>query len=1186
MAIVNPLDNISYTNKDFQTIYPELLDLVKKLTYKWDPSISNESDPGVILLKLNAIIADKNNYNIDKNILETFPLSVTQEQNARQLFEQLGYNMRWYNAATTRLSFKYIGKTAESLVVNIPIYTAVCDDENNIVYTTVAQGVLPVDGSIIQVDAIQGILNTYSINGNDTITLDNIDYNNRLYFTGYNIAENGIFIKNVNTDAYSWEKVDNLAIQESGKYCYKFGVDAMNQRCYIEFPDDIASLIDRGLNIKYIQTQGADGNVAANYIVKFLQESDELDSTKVRVYNVSSATNGANPESIDSAYKNYKKTVGTFNTLVTLRDYMNAINTSGLVSNSFVCDRTNDIQSSYKIITADNDNVAYKLTQDPSLTELTPFDIKLYTLQKFYNPSTLSSYKKTFDMVYMSDPDMTDVGKYIEDQKIISHNYKPILNDKICYIRNKYAVNVKVIPQYQLTTIQQDEIISNVSKALYLALNAKEIDFGQKIDYSDIYNTIVNADDRIKFILLDDVVYTAYAGYFNDNILHEALISDGDTADQTSIDFRKEIAAKCVLAGVTSLYINDNIFNYSLVKKFDDRVDNIYALDSNLELQLQVDPSSEIQYTLRDNEGFRCERVSLLDKIIYTEYMYYWSNVDIQSNVPYRLGSGQNIIILRKANDSDAFYTFYQYGPGTILKTNFNLTKQNDSFENNPLSLPTISDKYLSGTITVSDAQKKACSNLGAVNSITVQEPNSTWFCGNNTLYAYWILNKFTPSSSDNSNGYELFKRGSNETQYILGSGEYFIYTDAEKNDLIILGQGTRITRDVNFNSNVDWWVKAIDISNIVEDGISAFSDSDWFKLDKCSPTNVATDSYNMRVDEMEFNYIPAGTVLTFKNLGTSTSSVTFDSITPISLSQVIIEASKNGQKIDIPRDSISSEDGWQYSSILNVQVTQDQEQTLSSTTSSVSGATITSIQKIDAKYYEDLTNFTTGTKTFEDINILSSYPIIRAGATNMNVTTLKENGEIEYLSLMSSSDLQLPTGIQIDASTDDIVVTLGGENQSIALNNVVLDVGNYIMKLSVDSSQTGFDFRISYGAAPIEIIGTNSINNSGTYYAKIAGNQQPATLTFSTVDASEQTVKVNIQKLYKYIRNDNLPEGVENTIKNFDRYNIFDYTYDVPDAVDILNPLDPASFFDQRHIYNKFTIAEISGIQTKIVNQ
>ena len=26
------ISNISYTNKDFQTVYPELLDLVKKLT--------------------------------------------------------------------------------------------------------------------------------------------------------------------------------------------------------------------------------------------------------------------------------------------------------------------------------------------------------------------------------------------------------------------------------------------------------------------------------------------------------------------------------------------------------------------------------------------------------------------------------------------------------------------------------------------------------------------------------------------------------------------------------------------------------------------------------------------------------------------------------------------------------------------------------------------------------------------------------------------------------------------------------------------------------------------------------------------------------------------------------------------------------------------------------------------------
>ena len=98
------ISNISYTNKDFRTIYPELIDLVKKLTNKWDPEITNESDPGLILLKLNAIIADKNNYNIDKNILEACPLSVTQYGNARKIYDILGYKMKWYRSATTTLS--------------------------------------------------------------------------------------------------------------------------------------------------------------------------------------------------------------------------------------------------------------------------------------------------------------------------------------------------------------------------------------------------------------------------------------------------------------------------------------------------------------------------------------------------------------------------------------------------------------------------------------------------------------------------------------------------------------------------------------------------------------------------------------------------------------------------------------------------------------------------------------------------------------------------------------------------------------------------------------------------------------------------------------------------------------------------------------------------------------------------
>ena len=205
--IVNPLQNISYTNRDFESIYPELLDLVKQLTYKWDPSISNESDPGVILLKLNALIGDKCCYNIDKNILETFPLSVTQDKNARQLFDQLGYSMKWYQAATTNIALNWVGELGNT-EYTIPAFTMVTDYDNEIIYSLVGpvndlknkfnvdSQKLNTNGQVVTFKAIQGIPVIYDINGDTTIKVSHLDDNNRIYFNDINVAQNGIFITN------------------------------------------------------------------------------------------------------------------------------------------------------------------------------------------------------------------------------------------------------------------------------------------------------------------------------------------------------------------------------------------------------------------------------------------------------------------------------------------------------------------------------------------------------------------------------------------------------------------------------------------------------------------------------------------------------------------------------------------------------------------------------------------------------------------------------------------------------------------------------------------------------------------------------------------------------------------------------------------------------------------------------
>ena len=38
------ISNMSYTNKDFASIYKELLDIISKISPKWNPINSNESE--------------------------------------------------------------------------------------------------------------------------------------------------------------------------------------------------------------------------------------------------------------------------------------------------------------------------------------------------------------------------------------------------------------------------------------------------------------------------------------------------------------------------------------------------------------------------------------------------------------------------------------------------------------------------------------------------------------------------------------------------------------------------------------------------------------------------------------------------------------------------------------------------------------------------------------------------------------------------------------------------------------------------------------------------------------------------------------------------------------------------------------------------------------------------------------
>ncbi len=387
--------SLSPTKKDFVQIWNELLEVAGKLSERWDPTSTNESDPGIVILKAVTGIADKLNYNIDKNILEAFMPTAAQEDSMRKLCEMLGYNVKYYRSATTKVTIKYHSSNTDEIAalesgrLEIPKFTVITNTDQDISYFTINSetAYLSSDYPSITLPCMEGqIVKCESINDNDVITANLVSENNRFYLPETQVAENGIFIYNIFnnsilgveglSDGVKWERVDNLNVSESGSRVFKFGYDSYESRPYIEFPEDYSELFSDGIFIYYARTNGAGGNVAARALTRFETPASE-DWSKVSIENFSvensvASTDGSDIETIKQAYNNYKKTIGTFETLVTCRDYMNKIylmtedfeGVSGrpLVSNVLVTDIRNDLNRAITICSCDDAGIFYKET--------------------------------------------------------------------------------------------------------------------------------------------------------------------------------------------------------------------------------------------------------------------------------------------------------------------------------------------------------------------------------------------------------------------------------------------------------------------------------------------------------------------------------------------------------------------------------------------------------------------------------------------------------------------------------------------------------------------------------------------------------------------------------------------------------------------------------------------------------
>lgn len=1317
MSYTNELSSLSYTNKDFNSIYVELLEYAKKLSYNWDPTASDESDPGVVLLKLCALIGDKNNYNIDKSVLELLPASVTQMPAARQLFEQCGYSMHYYRSAEGYVHLEVNDKeNATDYTYTVPMFTMITDNESSVVYTTTEELVLT-SGEDTSISVIEGTATPYTINNDSLITLSNLDYKNRLYFTETDIAENGIFITNAGKNNYSsWKRVENLQTQPAGSLCYKFGVSLNSDICFIEFPSDVDLIFEGGINITYIRTRGATGNIAANKLKKFYRETEFIKTHKVNIEdanpikvstaasndsentssvivsitNTEAITNGKDVESIEDAYKSYKRVRDTFSTLVSLKDYTDYMVTSESASNGYVCDRTNDIQHAYKILEVNTygessktfvedkaEQVKGKLssgeTVDVEITApaMDAYNLCIYALEYVPTVDTESLFHRTFTL--------GSSEKYIEQLqseqiKSLQHNFIDYDLNRILMLKNKFAIHSNIIPKYKFgaSSDEANQVKLNIEKALYNKINSKELSFGEEIDYNLIFDTISTADDRIKAISLDYPVYETYAVYKNENGIQEIRIDDesidggyvvtnftsssfnsfpdkdklyyltprnqikpvGDKKYSNTVTyytfdedkhalwnkFRSEIFAKNVLAGVTPLYDQDTTFSYGVNQADTTEYPGVVTITSEaiINFDSSTDGTVWTSRVIEDNESVILTAPSIIEENHYSglKIIYDLPSVQsdmLQSNTNYELQDNDFIVFLYKKNeDTDYRYikydnkksslanilmldapmskiqggvpdyikSYFRSEPSGTTETTANKSIENPSGKGGELITLT---KYVQDSLISTKETSKQYLNSSEV--ITTKKPNKTLVNSekNGSKHVYWILNN-TVTRNDKL-VYELFDAKQNS--YVLGSGEYFIYTNNEKTSLIILGEGYVITRE---NSDpVPWYCEAVSYDTLISDGVNVLSNY-WFSIKQVSP-----DSNELKLfaeEQQRYQIGPGNKIRLTRKDTTKESKTPVLTNEPLSLSNYkisyidTIDTSSETPLETTIEDIDSPNYGWFGTSLLNIMLSNVVPQKLTSnqtfTLNQESDETITSTTVTDCYILSDRFMEKIGGKNID----VTSYMSLAANKLPINIITYKQ------LQNSNNSGSQDAIAVNVMYYENSFAAGISVEainTPSIGEFNITLDKfkileGSYLLHVSSDKDLTKLSVTCDNANIHPMFEGKDISN---VYVLDVDANDENSgvetNLTISGT-ANHKYITLTVNPLYKYetttlegidTAEDNVTfeELVIDSLRQLDKEELFDYTYKADNY--IKNPLIAKEFLRDSHVFNKFTICE-----------
>lgn len=544
------LNKTRYTHRDYESIRSDLINAIPALTQEW--TCREESDPGIVLIKLMSMFGDTLSYNLDKIALEMYLQTVTQRKNCAMILRLLGYKMHWYRSARVVASVRLLEEKDSQgnpchVVLN-PFITTFKGGQTT--YT-----VVPSEGNqgSIDVDSAETPERVYLVEG--TVVEVQFDrtglVNNRYYFSDDSIDESHLWL--TFGGYHNCTLVDNLyLVTDDESVSFEFNVDEYD-RPYIElvnyWEDILGSLAaSESFTLRYITSSGSEGTVSSDQLTQVRGVGEGSTSTdNLRIGHPSNNTRevlsddgwtapGYDPQSVEDARKDASNFITTYETLITSKDFERAVRrvvgvtASKLVDNEIIRNENLSISSIIKRAKDSFSSQDYtdEVTEETSKI-LIPYLAIIYATYQDLGPennfycslSDSDPYKfNSYDDYLTKSPskELLSLGcfPYKPTNNLLMSINETLRSCKMLNVKIEYGTT-KVYPFKVSGTLHLVEplspsetlsIVNDVDRSLETYFYPDNRSYGEQPKFLEIVKAIQGANDKISYFDAADQLTT------------------------------------------------------------------------------------------------------------------------------------------------------------------------------------------------------------------------------------------------------------------------------------------------------------------------------------------------------------------------------------------------------------------------------------------------------------------------------------------------------------------------------------------------------------------------------------------------------------------------------------------------------------------------------------------------------